>query len=71
MITEQGRNSTQRFEFWAVSDRWIIPLRQRGYRLFPLVVGLPEQLAGHDDALDLVGALVDLGDRGQGCSFRS
>jgi hypothetical protein len=23
-----------------------------------------QQLAGHDDALDLVGALVDLGDRG-------
>jgi hypothetical protein len=28
-----------------------------------------QQLAGHDDALDLVGALVDLGD--PGCAFRA
>jgi len=30
-----------------------------------------EQLAGHDQALDLVGALVDLGDRRAAASFRS
>jgi hypothetical protein len=29
-----------------------------------------EQLPRHDHALDLVGALVDLGDRGPGGSFR-
>jgi hypothetical protein len=31
---------------------------------------LLEELAGHDDALDLVGALVDLGGRGPDGSFR-
>jgi hypothetical protein len=31
--------------------------------------GSREKLAGHDDALDLVGALVDLGDRGPAGSF--
>jgi hypothetical protein len=31
---------------------------------------LLEELPGHDDALDLVGALADLGDRGPGDSFR-
>jgi hypothetical protein len=31
---------------------------------------LLQELAGHDEALDLVGALVDLGDRGPDGSFR-
>jgi hypothetical protein len=34
-------------------------------------IELLEQLAGHDHALDLVGALVDLGDLGPARSFRS
>ena len=33
-------------------------------------VSLFQQVAGHDHALDLVGALVDLGDRGPDGSFR-
>jgi hypothetical protein len=37
----------------------------------PLVTRLFEDLPRHDDALDLVGALVDLGGRGPYGSFRS
>jgi len=33
--------------------------------------GLRQQLPSHDDALDLVGALVDLGDRRAAAGFRS
>jgi len=34
------------------------------------IMPLLQQLAGHDHALDLVGALVDLGDLGMRASFR-
>jgi hypothetical protein len=46
------------------------PSCDAGLQQFPQVMELLEELAGHDDALDLVGALVDLGGRGPDGSFR-
>jgi len=56
MITEQRRNSARESASWP-------PRPRSGQAQFPQVRLLLQQLAGHDHALDLVGALVDLGDR--------
>jgi hypothetical protein len=44
-------------------------LRERTEDAVTRSAGSTTQLAGHDHALDLVGALVDLGDRKPGGSF--
>ncbi len=70
MITEQRRNSVRDPAFDHALSAWESVCMILNSGQFPQVMLLLQELAGHDDALDLVGALVDLGDTGATGSFR-
>ena len=59
------------------AKRRVIPLRAQSTENWPHMAETwpfsrsPQKLSGHDHPLDLVGALVDLGDRGPAGSLRS